>query len=85
MPRYTAYVCGVCGKPFEPELLMAKKAVFSRIGRGAKPVKNRTIVWLCPDDLEKDADWKKEKYDSPGLKSVTRENVRALQRIEDGN
>jgi hypothetical protein len=80
MPSYTDYKCGKCHKPTERELLIVKRAVFVPIGRGAKIVKNRTIMWLCDDCLKLDPDWNRESHDAPGLKSVTRENVRELRR-----
>jgi len=80
MPAYTDYKCGKCKQPFERELLIVKRAVFVPIGRGAKIIKNRTIMWLCPACLKLDDDWNRESHDAPGLKSVTRENIRTLRR-----
>jgi hypothetical protein len=79
MPHYSDYKCSVCKRPTERILLVAKKAVFSPLGPGAKTIKSRTLAWLCDECLPKDEDFQREAHSgAPGLKSPALERVRAL-------
>lgn len=83
MPHYTDYRCGQCGKTCLRDLLVVKKIVFAKLGAGGKTVRSRTKVWLCPDCLEVDPDYKTQAFDAPGMKSGPLERVRELQAMEE--
>lgn len=80
MPHYSDYRCGVCGKEFFKDLLLAKKMVWVKLGAGGRIIKSRTVIWQCPECRTADPDWNRDAYTaSPGAKSPALENVRAMQ------
>lgn len=65
-----SYKCSSCGNTESRDKLVAKKVMFQELGERPKTIKSRTTAWLCVRCLVQDPDWKRERYQSPGLASV---------------
>lgn len=79
MAHYSEPRCTVCGNLFPKEILVSKAVTFKRYGTKGSVLKSRTIAHICPEDLEKDKDWKIPANVAPGSKSPGLERVRAAQ------
>lgn len=62
------YTCTRCSASCDKEMLLAKQVRFQEIGRGAITFKSRVVDWLCPTCVANDEDWKRDEYESPGMR-----------------
>lgn len=56
------YICSVCSRETPREMLVVKKVLFTKMGSGAKTLRARVKLWLCPSCTRKDEDWLTEPY-----------------------
>ncbi len=82
MPHYTEDKCTRCGNKTSPELLMVKRVQFLARLNMRKVLKTRVTDWLCESCLEKDEDFNREAYATPGHTSSALERVRSGEILE---
>lgn len=67
-PRSTR--CTECGEHVDPDTLMAKRVVWTRIGRKTE-IRMRTIAHVCEKCANDDPDWNRKPHvDSPSFADV---------------
>jgi hypothetical protein len=76
MPHYSEDRCSGCGDITSPERLTIKRANFSSRTASSKIKRSRVVAWLCDECLDKDPDWNRRPYGSPGMTSEALERVR---------
>lgn len=79
MPQYSQDRCSNCDNKTSPELLAIKRVQFLDRTNNKKILKSRVVAWLCESCLNKDEDWNREAYSSPGHDSPALERVRAAR------
>ena len=79
--RKVQYICTGCGRDVKTrDNLIAKRVSFRGVGHGKSDIKSRVIAWLCiipngpePSCRDKDPDWNREKWVSPGMEGTRRD------------
>lgn len=77
MAFYTNYKCTACGQKCMKDLLVNKTVVFTPLGT-RRILKSRSVMFLCPECLEKDEEYNLPPNSGPGTKSEGLERVRGL-------
>lgn len=67
MPNHPVYGCTRCGRHKDRDQLVVKKALFVGMGEGSATIRSRVTAWLCPECLEEDSDFQREKFNPPRI------------------